>query len=64
MLDNHTPPSCILVNILAMTEVIHPTHQVIRNLPSNRFIQNINTVLLHTTMTIATYQPGKVTKWN
>jgi hypothetical protein len=55
LLANRTPPLCIQANISAMSRVIHPEQDIVKDLPSLKHIKNLWTVLLYITKTIAAY---------
>ena len=55
LLSNHTPPTCIQSNILATARVLCPNIDIIKELPSFRYIRYMRTVLTRTTKTLAAY---------
>jgi hypothetical protein len=55
LLANQTPPSCIQANIFAMSRVIHPEQDIVKDLSSLKHIKNLQTVLLYITNTITAY---------
>jgi hypothetical protein len=55
MLANRTPPSCIQANIFAMSRVLQPEQDIVKELPSLNHIKNLRTVLLYCTKTLAAY---------
>ena len=59
MLANRTPPTCIQSNILAMARVVFPNHNIVKELPSHRYIRYMRTVLSIVTKTLAAYRLGK-----
>ena len=44
MLANRTPPSCIQANIFAMSRVLQPEQDIVKELPSLNHIKNLRTV--------------------
>ncbi len=63
MLANRTPPTCVQANLYAMAKVIMPNFEVIKELPSLRYIRNSRTTLWLVTKTLAAYQLGKAKDW-
>ena len=63
MLSNRTSPRCVQRNMLVMARVIHPTLEVVKELPSLRYIQASRTVLVSVTKTLAAWRIGKSTSW-
>ena len=63
MLSNRTSPSCVQANILVLARVIHPTFDVVKELPSRRYIQASRTVLVSVTKTLAAFRIGSATAW-
>ena len=63
MLANRTPPTCVQANFHAMAKVIIPNFEVIKELPSLRYIRNSRTTLCLVTKTLAAYQLGKAKDW-
>jgi hypothetical protein len=64
MLANRTPPTCIQANIYAMSQVIHPTIDVVKELPCIKHIKNMRTVLSYNTKALAAYRLGNAKVWN
>jgi hypothetical protein len=64
MLANRTPPTCIQANIYAMAQVIHPTIDVVKELPCIKHIKNLRTVLSYNTKALAAYRLGNAKVWN
>ena len=63
LLANRTQPSCVQANMLVMAKVIHPTYDVVKELPSLRYIQRSRTVLLWVTKTLAAMRIAGAKKW-
>jgi hypothetical protein len=63
MLANRTPPSCIQANIFAMSRVLQPEQDIVKELPSLNHIKNLRTVLLYCTKTLAAYRLGHAKDW-
>lgn len=62
MLANHTPPSCIQSNLLAMARAINAKQEIIKEIPCHKHIQNLCTVLLLQSKTIAAKEVGQSKK--
>ena len=62
LLANQTQPSCVQANMLVMANVIHPTYDVVKELPSLRYIQRSRAVLLWVTKTLAAARIGGAKK--
>jgi len=63
MLANRTPPTCVQANLYAMAKVIMPNFEIIKELPSLRYIRNSRTTHWIVTKTLAAYQLGKAKDW-
>ena len=63
MLAHHTPPSCVVPNILVAAEILLPNVKIIQEIPSIRFVFSCRSVLLHVTKTLASYQIGKANSY-
>jgi hypothetical protein len=63
LLANQTPPSCIQAIIFAMSRVIHPEQDIVKDLPSLKHTKNLRMVLLYITKTIAAYQLDHARDW-
>ena len=63
MLSNRTQPSCIQANMLVMARVIHPTYELVKALPSLRYIQASRTVLGWITKALAAMRIGGAKEW-
>ena len=61
-LSNRTPPSCIASNILSMTAAIMPSavDDIVKQLPTTRFIRSVRSLLVVTTKTLAAYAVAKL----
>ena len=62
-LANHTPPTCIQKNILAMARSIHTDIDIVRELPSLTHIRNMCTVLASVSKTLAVCRLAKAPAW-
>ena len=63
LLANRTQPSCVQANMFVMAKIIHPTYDVVKELPSLRYIQRSRTVLLWVTKTLAAARIGNAKSW-
>jgi len=63
LLANRTQPSCVQSNILVVTKVIHPTWDVIKELPSRRYIRSARTVLTWVAKSLAAMRIGNSNAW-
>ena len=63
MLANRTQPSCVQANILVAAKIFHPTYEIVKELPSLRYIQASWTVLLWVTKTLAAARIGGSKQW-
>jgi hypothetical protein len=63
MLANRTLPSCIQANIFAMSQVLQPEQDIVKELSSLKHIKKLRTVLLYCTKTLAAYQLGHAKDW-
>ena len=52
-LSNHTPPSCIQVNLLSMSLVINSNFEVVKEIPCVQHIQVLRTVFSDITQAVA-----------
>lgn len=59
MLSNRTPPTCVQANIFAVAKVLHPSIDVVKELPSLKHIKNLRTTLWLVSRTLAAFQIGK-----
>ena len=58
MLANRTLTSCIQANIFAMSRVLQPEQDIVKELPSLKHIKNMRTILLYCTKVLVAYQLG------
>ena len=63
-LAHRTPPSNIAPNILSVASATFPNKNIVKQLPSLRFIQQMHTVLLHVTKTLAAFQLAGVSHFS
>ena len=63
MLSNRTQPSCIQANIFAMSRTLQPEQDIIKELPSLKYIKNLCTVLLYITKALAAYWLAHAKEW-
>ena len=63
MLANHTHPTCIQKNILAVARLINPNLNIVYELPCLNHIRNMRTVLASTSKTIATLRLARAQVW-
>ena len=63
LLANRTQPSCVQSNILVVAKVIHPTWDVIKELPSRRYIRSARTVLTRVAKSLAAMRIGNSNAW-
>ena len=63
LLANRTQPSCVQSNILVVANVIHPTWDVIKELPSRRYIRSARTVLTRVAKSLAAMRIGNSNAW-
>jgi len=63
MLANRTQPSCIQANIFAMSRTLQPEQDIVKELPSLKYIKNLCTVLLYITKAVAAYRLAHAKEW-
>ena len=63
MLANRTQPSCIQANMFAMSHTLQPEQDIVKELPSLKYIKNLCTVLLYITKALTVYWLAHVKEW-
>lgn len=63
MLANRTPPTCIQANIYAMAKVIYPHDDIVKELPSLKYIKDLRIPLYTVTKTLAAHRLGNAVDW-
>jgi hypothetical protein len=63
LLANRVPPTSIQASILAVARSFFHGHDIVRELPCVKSIQNMRSILLRTTKSLAAYQLGSADLW-
>ena len=63
LLANRVPPSSIQASILAVARSFFHGHDIVRELPCVKSIQNMRSTLLQTTKSLAAYRLGSADSW-